>query len=340
MKIIEKEIVLKSEKRQVCYYSVIQNGDDIVLYENHYVLHKGKFLYTNAYKSKDGVNFDDAILIHSENCLSHNFSVFKGIDGNIYGIGGMDSWKNNKTWHDADTFDKFKILFQKKYRREYERNEDRYKKAHDRLINEKWLLDYSDGLYLFRSSDGVDFKPVYDDPIVNVDQSGFNSALQWKSTEFDGHISCMHDGEKYILYVRNNIQKGNRFIQYSTSKDLRFWSEFNNIKMNPEFDQNAENYYFPCFLNIDGRFLGILPYYTDTKACLRFVESFDGVSWNVKHEFFIDIPIIIEDKKKNFIHSSQGIVRKDGKLYIYIHCNYMGHDSEDDVYIKRCELEL
>jgi hypothetical protein len=340
IKIIEKEIVLKSELRQGSYFSIIQHGQNIILYRNNFVLHKGKFLYTDCFISKDGINFSPPIRIHDGNCLSHNFSVFRGQDGKIYGIGGMDSWKNNIKWHETDTFEKFKTLFYKKNNREYDRDEERYKKAYNRLINEKFVLDYSDGLYLFSSEDGINFNLEYDDPIITVDHSGFHSALDWKSTEFDGHLCVMHNGNEYILYMRDNVKKGTRFIQYSTSKDLRCWSPIKNIIVNPKFDPDYENYYFPCFMRIGDRFIGILPFFTDTKSCLKVFESFNGYSWTAKHEFFIDKPILIEGKPKNPIHPIQGFINRKGNIYVYIHKNYKGHDVNQDVVIQRCELIL
>lgn len=336
-----ENIVYESDLRQAIYFSVIQHETGVKLYRNYFNLHKGKFLYTHYYALR-GNSFHkaQANMIHEGNCLSHNFSVFTGHDGKIYGIGGMDNWKHNITWHKAGTFDVFKTLFKQKYGREYDRGEARFKKAHDRLINEKWLLDYSGGLYLFTSDDGINFKPVQKKPIITVNHPGYNSALDWKSTEFDSHICCIHDGHKYILYVRDNIKKGIRYIQYATSKDLVNWSEFNNIVMSPKFDPDEDNYYLPCFHFINNKYLGFLPYFRGGRACIRYVRSVDGIKWTVIDSFFLSDTNRIIANEKNPVHPVQGHTRDKKNLYFYFHMNYWGADENEPVVIKKYRMAV
>jgi len=326
--------VLYTESRSEFYFTVIDMGTETFIYSNDYNLHKGNHLKTRLYRSTGTDKFGQASMIFKKNCLSHNFHPFRGADGMLYGIGGMHSWKNQSLWHKIKSFAHFKDVFLEEFGRDYKGNEDRFKKANYRLINEKFMLEYSDGLYLFKSEDGISWIRIK--RIITPRHPGFHSSLAWKSTEFDGAICCLHDGQKYILYLRDNVKEGMRNIQYATSTDLLNWSEFKPIKI--KYNE-GDNYYFPSFFKYQDKLYGLLPFYTYSSACIRFCQSSDGITWKIKRELLTGKPEIHSGKRKNYYHPATGYVEDVDKIYVYIQHNYMGSNKKMDVYLKRYSID-
>ena len=155
----------------------------------------------------------------------------------------------------------------------------------------------------------------------------------------DSNICCFYSRilKKYILYCRANIQRGIRFVQYTTSNNLIDWSKFNTIKSN-NFDKKKDNYYtFNCIeifkLNI---FFGLVPYTNDlekpTEYSVRKLISSDGVNWHDIGVLFYGEPINSTNITRCNTHVAGIFYKKNiEELYIFLHHNY---------YSKKCSINL
>lgn len=337
MRIILEQTVLNVESRTSFYFTIVRYNKELLLYSNDFNLHKGNFLRTRLFKSRNGIDFMNPIDVFKGNALCHNFHPFVGMDKKLYGIGGMYSWKNQDIWHKAGDFDEFKKLYRDEFGKEYDRDEKRFQKAHDRLVNEIWVLEYSDGLYLFESEDGRNWRVKQ--KIVVPASWGFHSSLEWKGSEFDGHICCINDGKEYYLYLRDNVKMGTRFIQVAKSENLLSWDEFKPITIDPEFNPDTDNYYFPSFFRTKNKWFGLLPYYSSQEAHIAICESSNGIDWKVQKKWLSGMPMKHDDNFKNYHHPVNGIIESKGLIYFYVHHNYMGINEKSKVYIKRYSID-
>ena len=305
-----------------------------------YIDMEGEKIYYNLPNSHKTYLIDLAsnkttrILKDSSAC--HNFNPFKTRAGSFCAIGGMDDWKKNSIWRNIETFGEFKRIYKSFFGEGYRENEKRFEKFKFGIEYIK-QLEHCDGLYLFHSQNGIEWKPVQ--KIIDTKHDGLISGKNWgKSTEFDTSISCVYDevADKYFLYIRANIQKGSRFIQYTTSEDLIYWDRFKLIDL--PYDV-SENYYSPTIIRYKGLFIGMIPYYKGNYSCIRIIKSYDGHSWTIANDIYESKPIKVPDSEhhavKNYMHFVQGIIEDQDEIKYYLHYNYFGNVPDDKVYIKQ-----
>jgi len=222
MKYEQKDRLYLADNREVLYQTIIKCPDGIVrLYCNHWTK-MNKTIYWESSDNGFTINMGKSGVVIKDSGISHNFYPFNDKDGNLRAIGGLDSWKHEISWRQVDDFEEFKIKFQNRFNTPYIRDEARFKMFQKR-IRAKKPLSHTNGLYLMGSDVGTEWSMIQKDPIVTAWHPGFTSALKMgKSTEFDGHISCVWNQrlDKYVLYLRSNIRWGIRYIQHSFSDDL------------------------------------------------------------------------------------------------------------------------
>jgi len=149
---------------------------------------------------------------------------------------------------------------------------------------------------------------------------------------YDSLGSVIYNKEKdlYFLYHRANIGTGRRSIQYSTSKNLLEWSEFNIVNFGPDHDYFGCNMYYSNFFNIPNTniYLGIIPYIKrvssdynslDTKEEYRLYYSYDCINYKYVGNIHENINIkTLED----FRFATNLPYYFDKKMYFYIFYNY------------------
>jgi len=202
------------------------------------------------------------------------------------------------------------------------------------------------GLYAFESADALKWNQIQEEPILNRKHPGFSTRRKQPS-EFDSAICAMYDEKinKYRLWVRANVKRGIRYIQYTQSKDLTHWDEFKLIEMKPEFD-NQSNYYMPSFYKHpdNRRYLGILPHCDYKKAALKLFISNDGIKWRQVKDLLTETPVLIGryKKPKNVCHSVTGCVISKNKteVYFYVHQNYFNYKKHRPVKIVRYSMPM
>ena len=339
MNFVEKNIVYISNMREAIYYSIINVNRKYYLYSNQW-----KEVYqTIVLNSRDGINFSTSSeRIFKDTGSAHNFCPFYGKDNQLYGIGGIDNWKFDQKFHDIIDYESFVKTYEEKFKKS-SKNEVFNLIEHRRLLSDKIPLKNTRGLYLFKSENGKNWKQLSELPIITIFNDGFLNAINLfgKSSEFDGHINCIYKPEldEYIIYLRANVSKGKRFIQYARSKDLIKWSRFNLIKL--DVYNNEDNYYTPCFMKYKEMYIGFIPYFNVNNVCaLRFVVSDDGVNWKFIKDIYKDTTSFYRgEKPKNTKHMVNGYIDKGDKLYFYIHNNFSGLTPHEPVTIQRLSID-
>ena len=315
----EHGTIFESKKRHFCYFSKI--GD--LLYFKDFM--KESF----HVKDKSGIH-----LVTKDKCLSHNFSPRKFGD-RYWSLAGQDRWKMMLKWRGLN-YEEFCHVYKIHWGREYAGSEKKYEIVRERFSNTE-SSRFADGLYLMHSQDGISWCPQVKTPVIMSKHKGFNSSLSWKSGEFDSPISLNYFDGKYWMYIRDNIAKDRRTVQYSTSDDLINWSAFNrvNLPFNIEFD----NYYYIEVFEYDNRFFAFSPFYTDFYCCIRFLVSDDGVNFNTVSDLFKSVPVVVEfEKRKNRDHIVGGVGQDDENIYFYVHHNYLGYDRNAEVTVNKYSI--
>jgi len=132
---------------------------------------------------------------------------------------------------------------------------------------------HANGLYIFKSLDGIDWELYHDKPVVSVfteckesnkklppefidahlwgkdDIQGFyNKRHKFMSTKdvlaFDTFPSVFYDHNinEYVMYLRANLSLGVRHVMYTKSKDLVNWDSPKLIITDPPFDMSHGNF--------------------------------------------------------------------------------------------------
>lgn len=316
---IKTEGIYYRDKTRSCgYYSKIDN----LLYFRNFI---DECFYIKNKKTE---------LWTKDKCISHNFSPYK-IDGKYIALAGLDDWKKDKKWRDI-SYDEFCVMYQDHFNKPYILDEKFYKEI-------KYKFDttptskFCNGLYLFTSDNGIKWNLHSDEPVIRADHKGFNSSLEWKSSEFDSKICLMKRFNRYWIYLRNNVDIDRRTIQVSTSTDLINWSEFKTININ--YDVIFDNYYYCELFQYRRKIFGFFPYYNDFYCSIKFMMSDDGMNWEPVADFFKSYPFVIEHgKRKNRDHIVSGIEETENDFFFYVHHNYMGYDINHDVIIGKYSL--
>jgi len=302
--------------------------------KTYYTIIDGMMFYNVHAIDSTFIQVGDKInLLFENSCLSHNFSPFK-FKEKYYAIGGQDNWKVDNKWRGID-YETFKDMYELHFSKEYIRGKEFYTDIKYKFDTTK-TLTHNKGLYLLSSDNGIDWKFVIDDPIITVNSDGFCSSLSWKSTDFDDKPQLIKYKDNWMLYVRANIDKDRRHIQFTKSKDLLNWSKFQ--MLNIQFDIEIDNYYHPILFEHKRKLIGFFHYYSNEKSCIKIKKSEDGLNWIDIIEIFQELPFEIgEDKKKMRSHVC-GVYKKDDLIYIYINHNYNSNDIYLYSYIMRYKM--
>lgn len=290
------------------YGSIIYNDNKIYLFLNEGNTHFTGF--TRIYRLDDNFKVKNFEKIFREpGHISHNLYLFKGKEkNNFYGIGGKN--RNQKPWDDH--------------------------------LKKKIGVNFKIGVYLIQSNNLVNWEIINNEkPIIynNYPKNGVTN-FEEKYPLFDGKICCLYSKilKKYILYSRANIQRGIRFVQYTTSNDLINWSNFNLIKSD-YFNKKKDNYYtFDCIEIIKlGIFFAIVPFTNDlekpSEYSLRKLISIDGVNWKDIGKLFNGKEINSNNKTRVNTHVCGMIYKEDeNKLLLFIHHNYNTDKNSINLY--------
>lgn len=286
-----------------CYFTAIQL-DKPTFYEN--IFHHRTI---KTYAHIRGKKYQ----IFENSTVCHNFTPFY-FNGTLYGIGGQDSWKHDPEWFIGDV-KLFRRHFFERFGREYDNTDIAALKAIDKSRNERIPLRHTDGLYLFTSENGIKWDGL--GRIITINHPGFNNCRAWKSADFDSGLWVQQSGEYCYLFARNNIRPGLRRIQYSRSKDLFNWDEFNLIDI--KYDETINNY-FIAGLYAEKHY-GLIPCYDQKRrAWIDVYESNDLVKFNHVNKLFYGKASITGTKdSKNYHQPINGLINN----HYFIHFNYL-----------------
>jgi hypothetical protein len=299
--------------------------------KDHYISYlDGKLYINNSWdrctRSVDLETKEEKTII-SKSSVCHNFFPFKH-NGEYYAIGGQDNWKAEKVWKTHKTFLEFKLYFRYRFNKNYTRDENRWKHAQKRIIEECVSLDHSDGLYLLKL---IDDKWTVQQRVIKADNPGFVDGRKWgKGAEFDGHLSVVNLDGTFFLYCRANPKKGIRRVQYATSKDLINWSEFKILKL----DYKGYDYYYPCIFSGKTFLKAIFPVLTEKKSFLRYCMSTDGINWLFEKDFCHSPIFYDKGKPKNYVHPINGMYGDN----ILFHNNYLQMNKNKPVEVLTKKL--
>ena len=204
---------------------------------------------------------------------------------------------------------------------------------------------HANGLYLFKSPDGINWTEYNDKPIFSTFtecDGEFKDVLA-----FDTHPSIFYDKNKkdYIIYVRANLKLGVRHVMYSRSKDLVEWSVPKLITTDPSFDMNHGNLYFMCAKPYGDKYIAFPPHfkneiisdsnrrYYDTKTLIMISDN--GEDWRTIGEIFSSET----NGHMNFPHVASFDV-EDDRVVLYVHENFLSNNNSLVRYtIERGELD-
>ena len=265
-----------------CYY-----GKTIKINNNYFLqFRKNKNLSVYPEESNENVIFFKIdklfnikqlnINIDFENA-NHNIQFFN-INNKLFAIGGQHLG-SLRLRHPFYTDNKYRSFLKNKNNIiSWKENPSFFQ---DNYINKrnKWIINpyvhcnfYANGLYLFEFNlNELNYKNIKNyvatkiiTGIENNRHDGYYGTHPDKTkfglSVFDSTNSIIYNKNKYILFCRANLERCIRYIQYSTSEDLKKWDGFKLLKLNPQPDLNNINIYQPNFFkleNIKG-FFGVL----------------------------------------------------------------------------------
>jgi hypothetical protein len=204
---------------------------------------------------------------------------------------------------------------------------------------------HANGLYVFVSSDGLNWKEYYNKPVISM----FNRCVDFEDMELPLGVLGLdwmpsiffdHNIMAYVLYLRANLALGCRHVLYSRSDDLINWSIPKLISCNPDFDiENNQNFYYGAVYPIKNKYIAFPPHFTNkiltadgsqrayTNACTHVMISNDGISWETVDKIFksntdghMTFPHVVsfEDMGDNFLlYVHEGFGTSDNMVVKY-----------------------
>jgi hypothetical protein len=282
----------------------------------------------------DEVGINNFILDDYYAC--HNFSVFFDKYGCYRAIGGVH---NRCEVYDVNS---------KSYENFYYGCDNRNSIISDELATSKYVQipssDYTcpkraNGLYLYKSDNGIEWELATDLPIVTC----FNDLHERNNKcaiAFDCFNRIVYNPytDLYTLYIRGNLSTGVRHILYSTSKDLINWNQIDCINIDPVFDFTCHSYYssgvymypdanyyiaFPTF------FISNVVEHKTLYADISLMFSDNGTDWLVKNRLFQRDKEIIRNFDIRYRSEIAGfMISQCGNYFnIYINENSRTEDS-------------
>lgn len=299
--------------------------------------------------SDDGVHFRDGTsnkrlgnrnILLCEKSASHNFSPFLSVDNKIYAVGGRNIHQSTIYNHphprkctESIKFIKWKL----KTKSQVVRTHGDKKTMTTMVVSDKHYSDCKlNGIHLYNTKDGKNWNLVQKLPIISGLRNGVDINGLTGYATFDS-ISSVVFNEKinaYILYQRANPKTNQRYISYSTSKDLIRWNKLKILQIENS-SPDVDSYYCPYIYKSSGYYIGILPHAVMKNS--RYVDggvmimlSKDGFRWK-RRGHFIDYgykedpreltpKTNLYDKLLYYPVGGSLIESDDGRLtYFYIH---------------------
>lgn len=202
-------------------HTIIINVENNFYYENNKKITLPTFYDINALcitnlsiNSQSIVPKISLLLEKSLTRMAHNICIFMNKDGNsYYGIGGRYDEAQPNRW------------------KNYNITEDKglYLVSSNKVFNTPWKF-LNNG-----------------EPIISKDTlSNFK-----RPASYDSQISCIYSTllEKYILVVRNNIGREQRYFSVLFSDDCLNWSSFNRPNLQPPHEPKSGNQYYSVLIH-------------------------------------------------------------------------------------------
>lgn len=260
----------------------------------------------------------DNNIILQQNYSCHNFSVCYNVSGQspfpqslLLGIGGTHhSDKHNKTYKVIDYVWPHK---EKNLLSPYIKNTTR-----------------DNGLYLYESNNGFDWKLCKNKPIFH----GLYTSKQVKlgMVAFDTLPKLLYNTNtnKYMLYTRANTGLDIRSVIYSETTDFVTWTEPEFITIQPPFNYKEDNIYFLGGFHYPNTttYIAFSPFFKTRQpgritfyACTKIMYSYDGKHWITLQHIF--------ERQERYKYDIAGFIQSpDGKeFYLFFHENVYTYNN-------------
>tara|TARA_R100001082_G_C4362394_1_gene160044 strand:+ start:1481 stop:2581 length:1101 start_codon:yes stop_codon:yes gene_type:complete len=185
---------------------------------------------------------------------------------------------------------------------------------------------HANGLYVFVSSDGINWKEYHDRPVFSILTECEDLPIGVLGLDWMPSIFFDHNINEYVIYLRANIALGCRNIMYSRSKDLINWTKPSLIKCNPEFDaKNKQNFYFSGVYPMGDNYVAFPPHFTNK------IHDADGHHRTYENEY---TPVMISSDGVNWEIKTKILESNTGQHLYQPHvCTFKEHDDECVLYV-------
>jgi hypothetical protein len=188
---------------------------------------------------------------------------------------------------------------------------------------------HGNGLYVFSSEDGINWKTYSNKPIFSYHTK---TKTLPNTIAFDWMPSVVYDGENYRIFIRCNPKLGTRTCFTSTSTNLLDWSIPELIKVSG-FDMNKENFYYMDCHFIAGKYIAFAPHFiqedrTYSDCYTAILVSENGINWEVKDR------ILVSKTSGHLTFPHVVTVRQEGDEYaFYVHKNFLSQKNKLSRYV-------
>jgi len=167
------------------------------------------------------------------------------------------------------------------------------------------------GLHLFETNN-ID---SWNSKNTNLVLSQPKSLSQNYATHFDSLNNIMYDyhDKIYKIYARYNKSRGNRYVQVSTSKDLKQWSQCKLVK----FDYNCSNIYAPAVFQYPNSSMYI-SFYSQQKGAHK-KSTTTSLAFSYDGTYFRNVSKFLVTNNEGPNRALSSIIEKDNKFIIYVH---------------------
>ena len=204
---------------------------------------------------------------------------------------------------------------------------------------------HANGLYVFVSSDGVNWKEYHKTPVISmltkcVDDNYEELPLGVLGLDWMPSIFFDHNIDEYVMYLRANLSLGCRYILYSRSKNLIDWTIPRLISCDPAFDaKNKHNFYYASVYPIQNKYIAFPPFFVNKilnasgarsyhDQCTYVMISGDGLNWKTvdkilpsdqrHHMEYFHVVSFEQDDVGYTLYVHEGWGTPDNKLVKYI----------------------
>ena len=203
----------------------------------------------------------------------------------------------------------------------------------------------ANGLYVFVSPDGLNWKEYHDRPVISMftkclDANYEELPLGILGLDWMPSIFFDHNINEYGIYLRANMALGCRHVLYSRSKDLINWSKPRLISCDPPFSvSKKENFYYAAVYPLRDKYIAFPPYFTNTvlnpetgtrsyhdQSTVVMISN-DGFNWKTlgkileseqKHHMEFPHVVSFEEYEEDYaLYVHEGFGTPDNKLVRY-----------------------